>query len=544
MPEAADNKKRDDMDLSPENVEATQKIDINYSELALGKDAGRELADKIKEEHAVSSSSLLGKPVFSKKPLTDDYVKSASIVNAISSVPPLKDKLELLDIDSNYELKSELASGAQGIIRSAFDKSLQRDVVVKTLKTDEYEDDRSRGENLFVSEARIMAQLDHPSIIPLYGLHCGAENGLHLAMKHINGKTLREYLNDIVALYECENVDNFDEKRSIVKRIEYLIKVCEAVGYAHCKGVVHRDLKPENIMIGNYGEVYVMDWGLACLVHPGEKNGEEHEETQDYKNKLVGTPCYIAPEVIRGASCSPQSDIFSLGMILFEIVTLNRAVTGESVKEALTNIINSNYQPFRHRFLKTPLSPDLRAIVAKAICEPLSQRYKTAKDMADDLKLYLMREETSARPDNVVRKCVRGMINHKMITSIVILSILLCLAGAVIYSLYSRNVLITKQKARENMLAHFQYEASRKAYYMESIFFYFKNQLANVAHDAGKILNREPDSAVKVCSYEDFNRDSTAPGDYSYSPYYGIKVSLDRAVMKPGPGTALSDQLN
>jgi serine/threonine-protein kinase len=550
MSDIADNKNHDKRDsdpgyteripFKPGNVEATQKIEINYSEIAEDKDKKQAMAIKLKQEQAVSSTSLTGKSIFHRKRIIDDYVKSTSIVSEIASVPPLKDKLELQDIDSNYELKDELASGAQGIIRNAFDKSLQRNVVVKSLKIDE-EDEKhaSRDEGLFVSEARIMAQLDHPSIIPLYGLHCGLEKGLHLAMKHIHGKTMQKYLDDIVTLYEREGVTNFDEERSIANRIEYLIKVCEAIDYAHCKGVVHRDLKPENIMIGNYGEVYVMDWGLACLVHP-----EENKDGTHCKNELVGTPCYIAPEVIRGGPCSPQSDIFSLGMILFELVTLKKAVPGKTVKEALTNIVNGNYRPFRHLFLKTGMSPDLKAIIDKASCESLSRRYKTANEMARDLRLYLMREETSARPDNMLRKCVRTMINHKMITSVVILSILLCFAGATIYSLYSQNVLISKQKAKENMLAYFQYEVSRKAYYMESIFSYFKSQLANLGYQAGKALSYKPVFEPKIYMMNDYAKASAAPPDYIYSPVYKQKISLDFAVFRTGPGVKMTDEVS
>ncbi|MFA7185910.1 MAG: serine/threonine protein kinase [Victivallales bacterium] len=552
MPKA-DNKNRGNQDrdpgytarmpFSPENVEVTQKIDIKYSDIALDKNAKQELAEKIKEKQAVSSSSLLGKSIFNRKRLIDDYVKSASIVDAISSVPPLRDKLELQDIDSNYELKSELASGAQGVIRNAFDKSLQRDVVVKSLKTGEDDGEHAaRDENLFVSEARIMAQLDHPSIIPLYGLHSGPENGLHLAMKHIHGKTLQAYLDDVVTLYEREGVGNFDEERSIANRIEYLIKVCEAIDYAHCKGVIHRDLKPENIMIGNYGEVYVMDWGLACLTRCGEKKADDGDDAPYCKCELVGTPCYIAPEIIRGGLCSPQSDIFSLGLILFEIVTLNKAVTGETVKEALTNIINSNYQPFRHRFLKTPLSPDLKAIIAKATREPASRRYKTANDMAGDLKLYLMREETSARPDNALRKCVRAMVNHKMITSVVVLSILLCLAGISIFSLYSQNILIKEQKAKESMLAGLQYEVSVKANDMEGIFSFFKSQLANLSYQAGNVLSYKPVFTPRIYAIENYIGISGFPPDYIHSPAYKQKISLDFGVFRTGPGIKLTDE--
>jgi len=518
--------------FDPAGIELTQKINVDYEKI-IDESKKKALISSIKQEQKSTTSSLTGKSIFNRKRITDDCVKSNTILSTISSIHPLEDKLELQNIHDNYELKSQFSEGAQGVIRTAFDKSLKRDIVVKSLKVDEVGEHARKDEKLFVSEARIMAQLDHPSIIPLYGLHCEAESKLHLAMKHIHGKTLQKYLQDIITLYEREGIENFDEKLSILTRIEYFLKICEAVDYAHCKGVIHRDLKPENIMIGNYGEVYVMDWGLACLVNPEKFSDDEHvsEVGAHSKNELIGTPCYIAPELIRGGECSPQSDIFSLGMILFEIVALEKAVPGRTVNEVLKNIVNCNFRPFKHRFLKSKLSSDLRSIVAKSICDSLSLRYKTANDMAKDLKLYLMSEETTARPDNIFRKCTRAMRNHKMITSLVILCILLCLAASTIYSLYSQNVLMNEQETREDMLTHFQHGVSQKAHKIEQVFFYFKTQLANVAYQAGRVLNRKADTKIKIYTLADFQGVSP-PSDYVYSPAYGISISLDYPVLK------------
>jgi len=531
------------MSFDPAGVELTQKINVDYKEI-INESKKKALISSIEkeEEQKTTASSLTGKSVFTRKRITDDYVKSSTMVSMIGEIPPLEDKLELQDIHNNYELKKQFASGAQGIIRTAFDKSLKRDIVVKSLKVDEVEEHARKDESLFVSEARIMAQLDHPSIIPLYGLHSGTENRLHLAMKHIHGKTLKQYLEDIVTLYENEGIKTFDEKSSTATRIEYLIKVCEAIDYSHCKGVIHRDLKPENIMIGNYGEVYVMDWGLACLEDVEKFSGDEIGEHS--KSELVGTPCYIAPELIRGGECSPQSDIFALGMILFEIVTLKRAVSGKTVNEVLKNIINWNYNPFKHRFLKNKLPGDLKAIVAKAICDSHSHRYESANDMAKDLRLYLMREETTARPDNFLRRFTRTMINHKMTTSIIAMSILLALAGSTIYSLRSQNILIIEQEANEDMLSSFQAKVSQNASEMERIFFHLKSQLKNTAYSAGRVLNRKIYTTERIYKCQDFLKKDTAPEDYVYAPAYDAKISLNYSVIKLGKGTKLTDKLN
>jgi len=563
-----DKKKNDTQNLNPDHttkvsfdstdVGRTQKIAIDYGKIindskkkafiySIEQKQEHEHVHEQEDvhEHENITNSLIGTSIFTKKRITDDYVKSSSVLSTINSIPSLEGELELHDVNDNYDLKDKFSEGAQGVIRTAFDKSLKRDIVVKSLKVDEAEGNAPENENLFISEARIMAQLDHPAIIPLYGLHCGTESKLHLAMKHIHGKTLQKYLQDIITLYKREGIEKFDEKRSMSNRIEYLIRVCEAVDYAHCKGVIHRDLKPENIMIGNYGEVYVMDWGLACLVDTEKLSDNEHiaKIGAHPKNELVGTPCYIAPELIKGGLCSQQSDIFSLGMILFEIITLQRAVNGKNVNEALKNIIKCNYSPFKHRFIKGKLPNDLKAIVAKAICAPLSQRYKTANDMAKDLRLYLMREETAARPDNILRRYARAMINHKLITSLVILSTLLCLAASTIYSLHSQNALMKEQKIRETMLTSFQANVSQRANEMERIFFYFKTQLANLGYRAGRLLSGKADTSPQGVM-GDYLKASIASSDYIYSPAYGEKISLDHAVFKPGPGVKLTDKLS
>ena len=541
MPKAGNAKKKHDspkpdttvkQTLVPSDVELTQKIEVDYKAI-IDKDRQEALIASLKEDEGKKSTTNVTSSisVFHKKRITDEYVKSNSIINTIDSVPLLESETELQDVTNNYELKDKFSEGAQGIIRTAFDKSLKRDVVVKSLKGDKDEKYVRQAENLFVSEARIMAQLDHPSIVPLYGLHCGTENKLHLAMKHIHGKTLQRYLLDIIDLYKHEGVENFDEKRSIATRIEYLIKVCEAIDYAHCKGVIHRDIKSENIMIGNYGEVYVMDWGLASLVNPKKKKTGESA-----KRGLVGTPCYIAPELIMGGEWSRQSDIFALGMVFFEIITLQRAAGGKTVNEVLKNIINRNYCQFKHRFLKGRLSNDLKAIFEKAVHPTPSHRYKTVNEMAEDMKLYLMREETIARPDNIFRKFIRTMNNHKMMTLTVVLFILLAFAGITIKSLYSQNILVHKQKEREGMLARFQYDVSQKAAEINGLFGYFKYQLASLAYNAGSLMNKPPPPLAKPFDMKYYKDKSTAPLDYAYSPAYGRKISLYFTAFKHGAG--------
>ena len=478
------------------DVEMTQKIELNL-------DNQQDLTDTV---HNILSNEInivdlfKKKSLFFKKVSPDDYVKSGSRGSVISSIATLENDSKLQDLNNTYEVKQKLAEGGHGIVRSAFDKILRRDVIVKSAKSFDEEKGVLKDQNLFVSEARIMAKLDHPAIAPIYGMYSDSQNKLHLTMKHIQGKTLKEYLRDISVLYQHDGVEKYNEMSSILNRIGYLIRVCEAVEYAHCKGVIHRDLKPENIIIGSFGEVYVMDWGIACLFAPDESPDSKHmtEIGLHFRCELAGTPCYIAPELIRGGLSSPQSDIFSLGMILFEIVTLTRSVPGNTINEVFKNILGGNLKPYKHHFLKNRLSDDLKAIIAKATTPDMLKRYETAGDMAKDLKNYLIHNETIARPYNFSRRCLRWISHHLMFSFSMILILSLCLAVITLYGLHVQNIFINKQKTKESMLAYFQHEAVKRSTKLNYTVSYIENQLTNLSHHVKSIFNISDRNHVDV----------------------------------------------
>lgn len=501
------------------DVEMTQKIDFNYRETFAAEVTTQTFSISSKKLKSGNIGNLFRRSfAFARKLVPDDYVKSSSIACMISSIPALEKDVKLPDIHDNFVLKDKIAEGAQGVVWTGFDKSLKRDIIVKTAKSGD-DGELSKDNNFFVSEARIMAQLDHPAIAPIYGMFSDSTERLHLTMKHIHGRTLKDYLKGITILYQQDGVGKYAEKDSILTRIEYLIRVCEAVDYAHCKGVIHRDLKPENILVGSHGEIYVMDWGLACLLSPEEYPNSRHltEIGLHLRCELAGTPCYIAPELIRGGLISAQSDIFSLGMILFEIVTLTRAVPGTSINEVFRNILERRYNPFRHRFLKDKLPGDLKAIIAKATSPSLSRRYKSARDMARDLRSYLMHREISARPDNLMRKCLRAIGGHAMITASIILSALLILTVVALYGLHSQNILISKQKTREAMLTHFQYGVTQRANRINNAVRYLENHLMDM---------------VSHCEYVFGHKTAGADNSYVHPLGYTGKVNQEDAAGK------------
>lgn len=337
-----------------------------------------------------------------------------------------EESLQLLG--DSYENREEFAEGGQGILREAFDWKLHRLVAVKSLRP-ELNGIREQREN-FLSEARVTAQLDHPSVVPIYTLNSDADNGLHLAMKFVKGDTLKAYLEKVCTQYRLDGVGAFDEKKALRYRLDIFLKVCDAIEYAHSRHVMHCDLKPSNIMIGEYRETYVMDWGIARKI----PDGTEKTPTGTPK-QICGTPQYLAPEAIRGERCDQRADIFAMGAILFEVVLLKRAFSGDSIQALLENIRAGNRQPMEHLF-GASVDADLMAILRKAMETHREERYAHIGELSGDLRRYLMGLEVSARPDNPLTKAGRWILLHRKLALILILLGLLAWVAGLSFSLY------------------------------------------------------------------------------------------------------------
>ncbi len=199
-----------------------------------------------------------------------------------------------------YEIKGELGEGSMGVVYRATQTSLNRPLAIKTLKADIQ--DPIHHQEMFVSEAVVTANLVHPNIVPIHDLGHTEDGKLFYSMKQVNGTSW----------------DKLIATKSQEENLEILMKVCDAVAYAHSRGVINRDLKPENVVVGDFGEVIVLDWGLAVTTERFEKRNSVLIEYQGG----VGTPVYMAPELASEyvEEVCPQSDIYLLGAILFEIL--------------------------------------------------------------------------------------------------------------------------------------------------------------------------------------------------------------------------------
>ncbi|MBQ7208254.1 MAG: serine/threonine protein kinase [Lentisphaeria bacterium] len=309
--------------------------------------------------------------------------------------PELESALDA--VDARYRRLSAFARGGTATLSIARDRNLKRLVAVKSLKMDS--PNIAELLDAFVTEAKVTAQLDHPGVIPIYGLSRDADNGIHLVMKLVNGKTLREYLRNTVMNYRIRGIDAFDENMQLRKRLEIFLRVCDTIGYAHHRGVIHRDLKPENIMIGEFMEVFVMDWGLARVIRPGENCPAAGK-------KVAGTPRYFPPEVLLGEPLDFRSDIFTLGLILQEIATLQYAITGANEKDIINRCLEADIEPVVHRF-KWKIDKALRHIIRKATAYRPEDRYQTAEALAEDVRRYMAGSSLSAGKEKLLDRFLR-----------------------------------------------------------------------------------------------------------------------------------------
>lgn len=239
-----------------------------------------------------------------------------------------------------------LAKGGAAILQTCKDNNLGRTVVMKTLHPHLASHDYQRAR--FLREARVTAQLQHPNTVPVYELGIDNDGNLYFTMKKITGKTLRDVLESQIA-GDRQALETYNLERLLA----VMIQVCNALAYAHAHGVVHRDVKPENIQIGSFGEVMLLDWGVAkvwALPDDDTFTTMEHEELTAVGQR-PGTPLYMSPEQVRGnGQIDARTDIYSIGCVLYEILTLKEPLRGKQIRETFDMIVNQQ-----------PLAPSERA---------------------------------------------------------------------------------------------------------------------------------------------------------------------------------------
>ncbi len=299
------------------------------------------------------------------------------------------------------------ARGGLGQVYVARDNELGRQVALKEILADKAANPVLRSR--FVLEAEINGNLEHPGIVPVYGLGSYPDGRPFYAMRFIEGDSLKEAIERFHAARragEAASKRPFDslEFRRLLRRF---IDVCNAIAYAHSRGVLHRDLKPANVMLGQYGETLIIDWGLAKATGRADPGRGESEGTpllttsgssieQTEAGTALGTPAYMSPEQAAGriAELGPASDIYGLGATLFAVFTGRPPVEGPDVIEILTRVRSGAIDP--PRSLVPDLPRPLEAICLKALATRPEDRYPRAKELADDVERWLADEPVSA----------------------------------------------------------------------------------------------------------------------------------------------------
>lgn len=290
-----------------------------------------------------------------------------------------------------FEVVRKLGEGGLGEVIGAEDNDIGRKVALKKLRTDVKSDATLAR---FVEEIRTVGRLEHPNIIPIHDVGVDEAGDYYFVMKYVDGETLESVIEKLAA-----GDPDYHRRYSIERRVQLFMGVLEAVAFAHAQGVIHRDIKPANIMVGPFGEVVLMDWGIAKPLQGGLTDAQlpRFEGRKEGRKRLfetqvgavIGTPAYMAPEQARGGAVDERTDIYALSVLLFELLTLEHYLAGrDSLDAMLQGVLNVNppmaitvksaYQPV--------VSPDLSWIIYGGLAKNPEHRYPSVTVMLERLQ--------------------------------------------------------------------------------------------------------------------------------------------------------------
>ncbi len=333
--------------------------------------------------------------------ISDEALGPPGVDRATLSVAPGEVGVAAPDLPrvdrARYQVAGELARGGLGRILRARDLHLDRNVALKEMLSVGTE-----AERRFVREALITARLEHPAIVPVHDAGRGDDGAPFYAMKLVGGRPLAEV---------AAAARTTQQRLALVPTV---LSVADALAYAHSEGVIHRDLKPHNVLVGDYGETVVIDWGLAKDLRatddldaataalgaartlspedapPAAAAGvtpRSHHASDTVGGAVLGTPAYMAPEQAAGDPVDERADVYALGAMLYEVLAGVGPHHGKTIEDVLLNVVGGKIRPLGERVPELPR--DLVAIVGKAMAHAPAARYRTARELADDLRRYV-----------------------------------------------------------------------------------------------------------------------------------------------------------
>jgi serine/threonine-protein kinase len=288
-----------------------------------------------------------------------------------------------------FEDQGEIARGGMGAVHRVFDRAILRTAAQKRLNSAAQHMPGARAR--FLEEAQITGQLDHPNIVPVYDIGVDESGGVgFITMKLVRGKTLRELITEAHAAGLSG--------AHIEALLQVFIKVCDALSFAHSRGVLHRDLKPDNVMVGSHGQVYLMDWGIAALRGGSRPSalqvnarvlGGSDEDRLDGDGTVVGTPAYMAPEQALGGELDERTDVFGMGAILYRMLTNRAPFAAKGSVLALALASEGSVTPPEEHAPELRLPPGLCRITMKALSADPAQRHPSADALREEVAAFL-----------------------------------------------------------------------------------------------------------------------------------------------------------
>ena len=311
-----------------------------------------------------------------------DATLNLRISPVIEPSPSQFGSAEVPHVLGRFRVLDQVARGGMGVVLRAYDADLDRELAIKLLSP-EIAPDSEAGQR-FAREARVAGQLDHPDILPVYEAGSLPDGRSYFAMPFVRGRTLAALL-----------AERTDRRDGLDRWIAVFERVCEAVAYAHGRGVVHRDLKPANVMLGPHAQVLVMDWGVAAVREADSRGGADA-----HGYWVFGTPAYMPPEQARGhADADPRADVFGLGGILCEVLTGEPPYGGDNAAEATRQAAAGEQGELRRRLANCGADARLIALARACLSPEPADRPADAGTVARLLGEYLSDRECAERPD-------------------------------------------------------------------------------------------------------------------------------------------------
>ncbi len=403
----------------------------------------KSILETLKKDHGIESGVTLEAPDKSSDP---------GKTTRLSSGKP----------DEKYNIEDEITRGGMGAILRSLDRDIRRQVAMKVM-LDKGSLSKDRIER-FIEEAQVTGQLEHPNIVPIHELGIDSRGKVYFTMKMIHGQSLSEVI-DAIARKDEQAL----EKYTWTELCNIFLKICDGVAFAHSRGVIHRDLKPDNIMVGEYGEVLVVDWGLAKIRGHADRKSEdvvktlrsEEDLSKTLDGQVAGTPSYMPPEQAEGEidKIDERSDIYSLGAVLYEMLSLLPPFRGTTTTEIIVKVCEGNLTAPETLAPSRDIPKELSAICMKAMSHNQTDRYRNVAELSADIRLFFEGRSVSAKEDTFSEAVIKLVKRNKEICGTAAAAVLII---AILSGIGVWRIVKEKNRATDNMDRFLKEHEARK----------------------------------------------------------------------------------